>query len=185
MDTEDMLLIGGVAVLVLLTDNPISQTLKGVGKGASDLSQGTASSANEITAGIASPFAFVDTLFDRLSSMVKDGKMIEYAPMKSSTTQEIINKGDTIFGMTGEKIVQNVEASARKSRNEGQKLVVTTPVYDSASGTGVNSAGYGYSSAFDLGAKGTGTGVNTFVNTKTGTTIKRNPEGIFANSGFS
>jgi len=185
MDTEDMLLIGGVAALVLLTDNPISQTLKGVGKGASDLSQGTASSANEITAGLSSPFAFVDTLFDRLSGMVKEGRTVEYSPMKSSTTQEIINKGDTLFGLTGKQIVENIESGARKSRNEGQKLIIVTPTYDKASGTGVNSAGYGYSSMTDLGAKGTGTGVNTFVNTKTGTTIKRNPDGIFANKGFN
>jgi replication-associated recombination protein RarA len=60
--------------------------------------------------------------------------------------------------------------------------------YDTVSGVGYNSAGFGYSSNKDLGSKGTGTGISkvqTIVNPKTGSTVTRTANSIFAGKGFN
>ena len=53
--------------------------------------------------------------------------------------------------------------------------------YDIISGIGYNAAGYGYSSATNLGAIGTGTGITTNVTT----TTKTAPTDIFTKKPFS
>lgn len=183
---EDLLLLGiGAAALILLTKNPISSTISDVGSGVGTAAQGTGSAISEVAQGVSAPFGFVDTIFDTLSKKVKTGSTRTISTAKGQTTQEILNTGSTIYGMTGAQIVANVEATARAKRNSGQSDVVVSAVYDKSSGTGVNTAGYGYSSMSDLGSKGTGTGIKTYVSEKTGTKITRGEGSFLSNVGFN
>lgn len=182
MDTSDIAIIGIAGALILLTKNPVSDLIKGVESGTTPALKGTGNAIGEIAEGIASPFGALDATFDRARDIISGKEKTNYQAIKGQTTQQILDKGDTIFGLTGEKIVQNIESSARQSMNTTGKAVVVTPIYDKASGTGVSASGFGYSSAFNLGNKGTGT---TFTNTKTGSTVKRGVGSFLSNTGFN
>lgn len=178
--------IGGIAIYALNKfSKPIEETLGGVAEASQGLGSGISTGAGglgtgikEIGEGIGSPFAFVDTIFDTLSNKIKNNQNTTLEYPKGQTTQELINAGQTIFGLTGEQIVQNKVSQASKNKSSG-KSSATTPLYDKKSGTGVNAAGFGYSSAFDLGSKGTGTGVSNATFSKTGTVNNPFKSGIF------
>ena len=146
----------------------IGTGIQGIGEGVADASQGLGNGLGEIGNGIGAPFNLIDTVFDAVSNLIKDNqtKKLPAIPYITNTTQQIISKGDTIYGQTGQQIVSSIEKQARTIRNTSKFPSVTaTPTYDSKSGTGVNSAGFGYSSMNNLGSQGTGTGV-TIVNAK-------------------
>jgi len=174
---DTLLLLGiGIAAAVLLTKNPISETASEVGSGIGTAFQGAGSGISEISAGISAPFGFVDSLFGRLTEIVNTRQQpVVTTTTTGQSTQNLISSGQTIFGLSGAQIIQNMATGNP-----------TTPLYDPVSGTGVNSAGFGYSSATDLGPNGTGTGISqTITNPATGSTVTRAPNSLFAGQGFN
>jgi len=177
MDTDDILIIGAVAAVVLLTDNPLSRLLNKGGDTVDIANKG----ASEIVGGVGAPFEFVDTLFDKLSTVVKEGKQTTSQPLTGVSTNDYLASQGGVYGMTTQQIVRNIEKTAREQGN----TKAVTPVYDALTGEGVNGAGYGYSSAFDLGSMGTGTNMKTYTNPSTGSTVKRGAGSFLTNIGFN
>ncbi len=154
----DLLLLGGLAIGGYFLYKTIVKPTATIGNAGADLLD-TAGDTGESFLNI------FKSVFDKIGDGITKTNNNYYPTSTGSTTQEILNQGQTIFGLSGNQIVSNIEKSSRSSRNSG-KSVVITPVYDKTSGIGVDSSGFGYSSAFDLGSR---------------TTSKTNPLNVFTN----
>jgi len=148
----------------------IGQASQGLGQGITDaslgLGAGIADASTGLGAGIGSVGDFVASIFDTSASGYKalgtalTTKKLPAQPYTGGiSTQQVINQGG-VYGLSGKDIVVNTIAQSQNIRNTTSAKSVKAPaLYDAKSGIGVNSAGYGYSSATNLGSKGTGTGI--------------------------
>lgn len=105
---------------------------------------------------------------------------------KSDTYVTYVYNYDT---KQSEPTKQDVTITGKNGNNE--VISYTTPLpklapssYDYISGTGTNSAGFGYSADRPLGDK-ISTGIQTITNPKTGSTVTRTANSIFAGKGFN
>lgn len=175
INVNDWILVGALAVggyfLYKSLVKPTAEVTGAVG----DIAGSSAETFDRGAEAVGSFFDVWDTAFDKLKGAVEGigggAKGVDYTGGSSGmSTQQIIDAGG-VYGLSGQDIVTNIEATARHSRTTSPtKAVAVIPVYDKVSGTGVNAAGYGYSSAFDLGARGTGTGISATTTKNTAAT---------------
>jgi hypothetical protein len=120
---------------------------------------------------------------------IPDTTTTQDASGRMATAETYVTKVFDTTTNTTKDVKQTVTITGKNFDNE--VVTYTTPLpklapssYDYISGTGTNSAGFGYSANKPLGDK-ISTGIQTITNPKTGSTVTRTANSIFAGKGFN